>query len=733
MKFIPVKQSWIKFFAVCNCRLDYRFKAFVVFLFVISLPYLTQACVVSCKSNLNISLDEFGQAIITPSILLQDSSCDPNDFTVDITDPQGNSFGNIITCEYVGMSVTATVTKISSGNSCSTIINVEDHIKPTINCIDTIVFCIKPTSPDDIGFPEAWDNCFSYTSNDLNYSDDFIDLPCFAVEGNDSITSKIERTWSVTDPSGNVGTCVQTIFLKRATINDVEFPLHRDGFELPALDCSDDPEDLLLTGKPTINGKPIEIGGNCEIIVSHSDQIIGLCSPESYQILRTWTAIDYCSSDFTLNVQIIKVIDTTPPEILCPADLTVGTSSNSCDATINLPLASAIDDCSGFSIEAEWVFGSGFGPFLNIPIGEYEVTYSAQDDCGNTSSCSMIITVVDDVAPVPVCDLGIAVNLSIFGSAIVYASSFDDSSFDNCGVDSIAVSRDGFNFYPTVEFTCDDIDSVSVPIVLRIWDTSGNFNECVVNAVIDDKINPLIHCPSDIYIVCSEDYTDLSLTGEPLVSDNCAIDSVYYNDFNNLNSCGDGSITRVWAVKDKKGNSAACVQTIYLEDNTPVSVSFPDDFVTYDCAVNTNPIETGEPQIFNDDCETVSFAFDDNLFVISPSCYSILREWEVFDWCVYVPNSGSNEGYWTHTQIIEVFDSIAPVISCPSDTIVEMFSVNCDGVYVNLPIATASDFCNPIVSITNNSPYADSSFANASGFYAPGIHNIIFTYTSLSG
>lgn len=725
MKFIPVKPSWIKFFAFCNHRLDYRFKALVIFLFSTLFSQTVLACVVSCKSNLNVSLDEFGQAVITPSILLQDATCNPSEFTVDITDPQGNSIGNILTCDYVGLIMTAKVTKISNGNSCSTILNVEDHINPIIYCSDTTVLCIEPTDPDDLGFPSTWDNCATFTNGELNYSDQFIDLACFAVHDNDTITSQIERTWTITDPSGNMGTCIQTIYLKRATIYNIDFPLHRDGFILPTLDCNDDPNDLTLTGKPTINGKPIEIGGNCEIVVSYSDQVIGLCSPASYQILRTWTAIDYCSSDFILNVQIIKVKDLTPPTITCPTDVTIGTSSNSCDATVTLPFAMATDDCSEFSIGAAWSFGNGYGPFLNIPIGNYTVTYTATDDCGNSSSCNMTVTVVDNVAPTPICDLSIVVNLNAFGTTIVTAASFDDSSFDNCGVGNIAVSRDGINFGPTVGFNCEDIDSTSIPVTLRIWDTSGNFNECVVNAIVDDKIDPAISCPSAIYLECSDDYTNLALTGEPIVDDNCEIDTVYYSDIVDLNACGVGSITRIWAVKDKKGNSAACLQMIYLEDNTPIEVTFPADFVTYNCNANTAIIETGEPQIVNDDCENSSVVFNDNVFNISPSCYSILREWEVFDWCVYVPNSGSDEGYWAHTQIIEVRDSIPPILTCPSDTIIGMLSANCDGVFVNIPIATATD-CNPEVTITNDSPYAENANADASGFYPTGIHQINF-------
>ena len=49
---------------------------------------------------------------------------------------------------------------------------------------------------------------------------------------------------------------------------------------------------------------------------------------------------------------------------------------------------------------------------------------------------------------------------------------------------------------------------------------------------------------------------------------------------------------------------------------------FPNNFVTYDCAANTEPSVTGEPLVVNDDCEIVGVTFEDNIFNISPSCTS---------------------------------------------------------------------------------------------------------------
>lgn len=695
-------------------------------------PILLPACTVSCKNNLSISLGSSGEALITPLILLQDPSCDPSEFTVDIKDPNGISIGNTLTCEYVGLIMTATVIQISNGNNCSTLLTVSDYINPQIVCSDTIVLCNQSVDPSVTGYPLATDNCSMFTNTDLNYVDEFMDLACFAVYGTDTITSQIQRTWSVQDESGNVNSCIQMIYLKRVTIADVTFPAHRDDFDAPALTCGQDPTDLLLTGEPSVNGTPIDNGGVCELIVSHTDQIVPLCGAVSHRVLRTWTIIDYCSGDFTLNVQIINVLDNTAPVIICPGDITIGTLQNDCSAIVNFPVTSATDDCSTIIITPSWAYGSGYGPFLNIPIGTYPVTYSAQDACGNVSTCIMNITVMDEIPPTPVCDFNTAINLTIFGNATVSAITFDDGSYDNCGIDSFAVSRDGINFGAFATFDCSDIEYSPIEVTLRVWDLAGNYNDCTINTIIDDKLNPAISCPSDIYISCSEDYNDLNIVGLPIIDDNCTIDTFYYSDVLNLNACNEGTITRTWTVIDAGSNSNTCTQIITLEDNTPLSIIWPPDFVTSICGDSTGVSFTGEPVLINDDCESISIIHEDETIFYSPSCYRILRTWSIYEWCTFDPNSGTNEGFWTDIQIIDVVDNTAPLLTCPPDTLIGMFANDCSGILISLAPPTALD-CNPTIQFTNDSPYATSNGAEADGFYPPGIHIINYTATDGCG
>jgi len=528
----------------------------------------------------------------------------------------------------------------SNGNSCYTTLNIKDYISPQINCQDTTVLCILPYQASNIGDPEIIENCFI---SELTHSDEFFELACLTVQNGDTITSRVERTWTATDNSGNSSTCVQNIYLKKAGVDNVQFPLHRDGFAAPTLDCMDDPNDLSLTGEPMVNGITLSSGGTCQLLASHSDQVISDCGDNAIKILRTWTVIDWCTGEFTLNVQIIRVTDSTAPELQCPANMVVSTSGFNCLATVNLPLTTATDDCSNVSINPSWDFGIGYGPFTGIPQGIHLVTYTATDDCDNSSTCTMEITVVDKIIPVMVCDANTVVYLNTAGTVDVAAMAFDDGSSDNCALDRLEVSRDGINYGPAVNFDCTDADQL-IFVDLRAYDLSGNYNECTVEVTVREEVAPIIACPNSLTLFCTDDFTDLTLTGEPVTIDACGIDSIYFEDTDNLNGCGFGQITRIWSAVDVNGNTNACIQQITLQDNTPIQVFFPADYTANTCNAPVDTSITGQATVWYD-CELISINYEDELFnIAAPACYTILRNWTVVDLCTFVPNSGSTAG-----------------------------------------------------------------------------------------
>ena len=696
--------------------------------FLIILSYFSApACTVICKGALNVSLPASGEVVITPGILLEDSMCDPADFTVQIEDENGNSIGNTITCAQTGQSLMAGAIHNTNGNSCWTTLHVFDYIPMQLECTDTTISCMNTTySPEDTGYPEIVDNCVGFNNVDLTFSDEIIDLECLATNGSDTITSKIERTWTATDEKGNTASCLQTIFLKRTTVYEVIFPAHRDGFAKPFLDCLDDPTDLTLTGEPTIDGMVINGAGACELLTSYSDQESDICGSGGYRIFRTWTVIDWCTGEYRLKVQVIKVMDTTAPNITCPGDIQVGTHASDCTADVILPEANATDDCSDFTIEPSWEYGVGQGPFYDVPAGQHMVIYTAEDNCGNSSSCSISVTIADDKIPVMVCKSSIIVSLNNGGIAAVNATSADNGSYDNCTLDFLEVSRDGINYNNIVSFDCNDAFE-NVVVTLRAVDQVGNTNECDVNVMVKEDESPVIGCPPNAYVECTDDINDLVLTGNAVAIDNCNLDTLYYTDSFDINDCGVGTITRTWRAEDIYGNFRTCKQLIFVENNTPFQVQFPDDYTASTCGASTEVSVTGEPTVIGYSCGSISITHSDNVFNISaPACYKIFRNWIVVDWCTYDPDSGSDEGYYTHSQLITIHDNEAPVLNCFNDTIVGSKNPNCGGTYIELPIPIVTD-CSQNISVTNNSLYADANGENASGIYPIGTHSITFT------
>jgi len=677
-----------------------------------------------CRSSLNLSLPASGESVITPIILLANPACDPAEFYVEIFDNQGNTLGDKITCDQVGQTLNAGVFHQVTGISCWTMISVSDYFKPQLMCQDTLISCINDYSVAAIGRPVATDNCAVAS---LTFTENFTARDCFYTNpAGDTITAELLRTWTATDVNGNTNSCIQFIYLKRNTINDVVFPANRDDFGLAALDCSQNPQDLTLTGEPTIENRPLLTGGHCELIVSFNDQTIEFCGTGGYRVLRNWRVVDYCTGNFKEHIQIIKVADKTAPEISCIADIQEFTDTYTCDATVLLPTMPATDDCSTVTVTPSWAYGSGFGPFENIPVGSHEITYTATDQCGNTSFCTVTLTVTDNIIPAMVCEGNMQVVLSNNGEAIINAIVFDDGTYDNCQIDRFEASRDQQNFSAAVRFDCADVN-IPVSVNLRAYDVYGNFNTCSVLVNVVDGIKPVIACPLNVTIACKEDYEDLNITGLPVVLDACGIDTIYYTDEVAINSCHVGSVVRTWTAVDINGNVKKCQQQIFIEDNTVFDVSFPANYQSFECGADLSPIVTGEPVLTNHNCEEVSVVFDDFMLPVSaPACMRILREWTIINWCEYDLNSGSMDGYYSYTQEIILSDTIAPEISCFSDTVVGIYSVNCGVALVNLPIVFAED-CSDSITIENNSPFAFSDGADASGNYPAGIHQIIYT------
>ncbi|MBI1227845.1 MAG: HYR domain-containing protein [Bacteroidetes bacterium] len=713
-------------------------------------------CALVCNDDLNVSLpgpSEYCTLEMTADILLEDPSACAGPYTISLFSLQGVPLPSTpyVNSSYIGQTLLYSVGE-PGGNSCWGTLSVEDKLGPEITgCADLTMTCLSNYKPTIDGgnapTPTVYD-CSGTPS--FSYTDNIVHGTC-----NSNYVAIVTRTWTAVDAHGYSSSCTQNIVIQRVTLADPIFtPVCPSNVEL---ECGIGPQSTAptSTGYPriTVGGIAYNVipGANnfCEIAASYTDEIFTICGGGK-KILRTWTIYDWClpttpgSGNPWSCIQVIKLHDTTPPSVTCPAPIVQGSSSGGCYASFNLPPATVFDSCSAFTVKVLTPFGivnGNGGPILNVPVGTHNITYIATDACGNVGQCNTTMQIKDVTAPVAVCIQHTAVSLTDDGTAIVSATSFNNGSSDNCGIDHMVVSRmpslclpNGTPFDTYAPFSCCDIGELLM-VSMRVYDAAGNYNSCMVEVEVQDKIDPVITCPPNKTIECSDPVPAVSA---PTFSDNCSGATWANTETVNITSCGTGTIKRKYTVTDAGGRKASCTQTITVINSYPfnsTNIVWPLDYTTYQCdpALEPTDLPTGYdiPGITEDACDLVAVTHTDQLLPINPpACFKILRKWIVIDWCQYDPNVPNSPGYWEHVQVLKVMDNTSPVLTCPGNISVPSLDANCGYGAVTVPALTATDCSNSLnwtVKIDFNSDgtmdQAGTS-PNLSGNYPFGIHAV---------
>ena len=325
----------------------------------------------------------------------------------------------------------------------------------------------------------------------------------------------------------------------------------------------------------------------------------------------------------------------------------------------------------------------------------------------------------------------------------------------------------GFSEY--VGFCCKDAPNTHM-VQFRVIDKAGNYNDCMVNAIIQDKLPPQIVCPPHLTVSCNDHFDIAHLRhffGWPTAIDNCENPTITTDSIIGLNQCRIGDITRNFTVTDRGGRTARCTQVVHVYPIDPFEMThdrWPLDQEVDGCS-NPNDemfsIENmGTPDLTTDNiCSLVGYEYEDQVFRFNNSlgeaCFKILRHWTVIDWCqAYIDSYGGTQyRTWTHTQIIKVTDSVKPTITsnCARKEVCT-YDVDCLNGTIEL-IATAEDNCTDVlkwyaeVDIDNDGDFDYGSFgvglnyprsgtgnvADMSGTYPIGSHRIRWSFEDKCG
>jgi HYR domain-containing protein len=231
------------------------------------------------------------------------------------------------------------------------------------------------------------------------------------------------------------------------------------------------------------------------------------CVPPSGSTFRRGTTSVTCSatdgSDQTGTCTFdVHVVDTTPPQVNCPEDIT-GVECTSPAGAIVSYLAGAFDACGIASFDCAPASGATFS------IGTTMVTCSVMDAAGNPNSCSFDVTVRDTAPPMITCPSNVVAECtSSAGATVSYGA---PTASDVCSTPTVAcmpASGSAFGFGSTT-VTCTATDAAGLTAM------------CMFSVTVRDTAPPMITCPAAIVAECTSASGARVTYAAPSTSDVC--------------------------------------------------------------------------------------------------------------------------------------------------------------------------------------------------------------------
>lgn len=397
-------------------------------------------------------------------------------------------------------------------------------------------------------------------------------------------------------------------------------------------------------------------------------------------ITRNWIAEDECGNR-SYCTQTITITDTQAPVLSGTPDATV---TAQCD-NVPAPAAVSVTDNCDSNVIVNFNETSAPGDCA----GRYTITrtWSATDACGNTTSFTQTVNVVDTTAPV-------FDAFPIYISAECNETTPMPTATDNCSGVNVTIFSDVLN-----SGGCLGV----ITRTYRATDGCGNYSELIQFITLLDTTAPsLNNVPAETSLQC--DQVTMGSNGNyfgiaPVTaSDNCDnsveiaySENVVATDDNCANSF---DIIRTWIATDECENADTASQVVHIIDTTsPIFIGLPET-LTFNC---DDVIPVLPTPVAQDNCSetTVTFVAQDTLFGSCPQNYTIIRIFRAIDGC-------GNEAMESQTIIVR--DIQAPIFSENNQN---EFTYECGS---DIPVVqpTAADNCgNVTYTFVNGAPSAN--------------------------
>ncbi len=396
---------------------------------------------------------------------------------------------------------------------------------------------------------------------------------------------------------------------------------------------------------------------------------------------------------------VVNIVDTTPPAVVCPSDITVECTSENGTPVFFRSVAS--DRCDpDVDVVCDPPSGSAF------PLGETIVRCVATDEAGNSAECEFSVVVRDTTPPRITCPQGpIEVSCSADGPVgggveVEFPSPMATDACGDGGVTIVCEPPSGSAFQPgTTTVTCTATDS------------SGNSSECSFEVVVVDEAPPAIVCLEDVLVDCdSVDGATVDYPA-PVVVGECDGDVTIACDPPSGSFFPMGTTLVTCTATDSSGNEMSCEFSVTVDDLSPPQIVAPADLIVECAGPGGTPVDFSVTAV--DACDP------------SPAVECDPPRGSVFLPGVTVVTCRATDQFGNESESefsVSVVDTLPPAIHCP-----ESFTYECESAEGSVVMfeVSAVDQCDTSVTATCDPPSGSN--------FDVGVTTVVCTATDAAG
>lgn len=536
------------------------------------------------------------------------------------------------------------------GNSTTQtfVIYVQDTTAPTFDIIpsDITVECSDLPGAPNVNDVTVSDNCGDVNTIYGEYSeghnaDITVTVTTDTIEGNCEGSYTILWIWTATDYCDNSASATTTI-----TVVDTTDPIFISAPQNITIDCSQDlPEGDLLIAVDNCTDGFIES--------TFSDSIVAGNCPNSYSVERTYIATDDCGNSAEF-VQLIFVTDLVAPIFFAENEVFY---TYECGTTIPEIQPAVTDNCD-LNLEFSFIDTEGGNPCSRV----ITRTWTAADDCGNTSDFVQVITVNDTQGPIISAVDSLSLPCDNYSALDASVSAFDVCS----GAVQVTFSD---------EFVSGGCSGQVIRTLTAVDACGLSSTKQQFITLTDDKNPEASETAVEITVECSAAIPVYT----PIWNDNCSDELTTNMTSETIGSGCSYQIVETYTATDACGNTGSMTRTINVVDTTAPQLQNVPANVTIDCNDDV-PVAEGFSATDNCDNNVDIDVIESTASGNCPQNYSIERMFIATDWC-----GNADTAY----QLITVVDQTAPIFFAENESI---FTYTCPEVSLDQapPVVTPS-------------------------------------------